>query len=76
MRLAAARQKEIVALRLRNPRSCKSPSASLVSKDMAGCANFHSYKDLMGDARCLLELPETCHSQFQTIGILIGDDLS
>ena len=30
------------------------------------CANFHSYKDLMGDARCLLELPETCRSQPRT----------
>ena len=29
-------------------------------------ANFHSDKDLMGDARCLLELPETCHSQSRT----------
>jgi len=33
-------------------------------------ANFHSYKDLewwvMGDARCLLELPETCHFQPRT----------
>ena len=26
------------------------------------CANFYSYKDLMGDARCLLELPAILNS--------------
>ena len=35
-------------------------------KRQGRCANFHSYKDLMGDARCLLELPESCHSQPRT----------
>ena len=30
-------------------------------------ANFHSYKDLVGDARCgLLELPEICRYQSRT----------
>jgi hypothetical protein len=34
----------------------------LCEKAWQVCANFHSYRDLMGDVRCLLELPETCHS--------------
>ena len=38
----------------------------LCEKAWQVCANFHSDKDLMGDARCLLELPETCHSQSRT----------
>ena len=49
--------KKTVVLRLGNPRSCKSSAASLVCKEKKAwqvCANFHGYKDLMGDARCLL----------------------
>jgi hypothetical protein len=49
---------------LGDPRSCTSKSCV---KRHGRCANFHSYKDLMGDARCLLEISEPCHSQPRTV---------